>query len=115
MMVFLLASRHRVFDGWNIPLILVLFCGMMLLILLCSSFRLFRSAWRLKETDRRNSRQLLEPDPKKRESMSIESLWEQARGPFGGLRQQPLVQAVLIALTGFGLAALDPLSGLFGQ
>lgn len=114
MLVLLLASRHRVFDGWNTPVVLIMNCGVLVLLLLVASLRVMQAAQAVRRTAQINGQILLEKDQGKRKQKEIDAVWVEARGPFGSLRQQPLVQALLIVLASLGIASLESITRLFG-
>lgn len=114
MMVLLVVSRHNIFDGWNIPLVLILFLSFMLFILLISAFQLSSAARHLKLAELNYHRISAEPDIKKRKTAIMASLWQDAAGPFGKYQQQPIIQALLFAAAGFGISFIEPMFNFFG-
>jgi hypothetical protein len=114
MMVLLLVSRHTIFDGWNIPFVLILFLSFMLFILLISAFQLSSAARRLKLAELSYHRISAEPDVKKRKTAEMAAIWQDTAGPFGKYQQQPIIQALLFAAAGFGITFIEPMFGFFG-
>jgi hypothetical protein len=114
MMVLLVVSRHTIFDGWNIPLVLFVLLGAMLFVLLFSAFRLSSAARRLKLAEIKYHKIRSEPDKRRREIAEMASVWEDAAGPFGKYQQQPIIQALVFAAAGFGISFVEPMFRLFG-
>ena len=114
MMVLLVVSRHTIFDGWNIPLVMILFLSFVLFILLISAFQLSSAARHLKLAELNYHRISAEPDMRKRKAATMASLWQDATGPFGKYQQQPIIQALLFAAAGFGISFIEPMFNFFG-
>jgi hypothetical protein len=114
LMVMLLASRHTVFDGWNIPYSLLVVQGGLLFIVILTSFFLSRAAWRLRRAEKRKL-QTIGKSSAEKAAMQKEDIWETATGPFAHLQSQPLMQALLLVLAGIGLNVAEPLLKFFGM
>ena len=115
MMVLLVVSRHTIFDGWNIPLVLIVFLSFMLFILLVSAYQLSSAARSLKLSELNYHKISAEPDIRKRKAAEISSVWQAAAGPFGKYQQQPIIQALLFAAAGFGISFIEPTFRFFGM
>lgn len=114
MMVLMVVSRHTLFDGWNVPLTLFIFLSFMLFILLVSAFQLSSAARNLKRTELNYHKISAEPDMMKRKAAETTAVWQDAAGPFGSYQQQPIIQALFFAATGFGIGLIEPMFQFFG-
>lgn len=113
LMVLLLASRHSVFDGWNIPATFLFTHALLLAIVLWASIDLSSAAWRLKKSEAQKLKRLGKIAVAQ-ERLKVEEVWDAQSGPFAQLRNQPLMQALLLVLAGIGLNAAEPFMKLFG-
>lgn len=113
LMVLLLASRHSVFDGWNIPATFLFTHALLLAIVLWASIDLSSAAWRLKKSETQKLKRLGKV-PATQARLQVEEVWDAQSGPFAQLRNQPLMQALLLVLAGIGLNAAEPFMKLFG-
>lgn len=112
-MLLLLASRHSVFDAWNIPPALWVTCGIILLLLLGSGISLNRSANRLKRSQQDLVGEV-EREVKGDATGVAWQHWQVASGPFGTWRNQPVVRAVIVAAAALGLSFMEPVLKLLG-
>ena len=108
MICLLLASRHTVFDAWNIPPALWGTCGFILMVLLAAGFSLGRAAQRLKK-----SQQSLVGEIKREmagdSAGTVWQHWQDASGPFGSWQNQPVFRAVFVAAAALGLGFIEPI------
>lgn len=121
-LLLLLASRHAIFDGWNVPLVLLVTAGISLAILLACGISLSLTARRLRVTQTKINKGLKSSEaaarqgkaPGEVEAQQTEDCWNEVRGPFGSPLQQPLLQTLILIAAAFGLGALEPLLHLTG-